>query len=127
MTDSPVCLHPNCNQQLGRGRHVCLEHFKQLPDDMKGRLKGLGRLSVSARGARLCEVRDWFDSMLVGDNEAFICRWPDCDQEVIRMDGKYGQLNVNRKGVLPDDTCFDPSRHTAHKTTCANRDDYGRR
>ncbi|MBL4800882.1 MAG: hypothetical protein JKY45_03240 [Emcibacter sp.] len=31
----PVCLHPDCHEEIPKGKHACRYHWRQLPKEIK--------------------------------------------------------------------------------------------
>lgn len=118
-----TCLHPNCSEVLARGRSCCGRHWQALTGDYRHRLaraKGVEEL-----GALKAEIRDWFLTRMIGENEITICRGKDCGRDIVWLPTRRGNnMPVDVDGVLKTDDLFIPARHTSHFDTCVNADGF---
>lgn len=116
---SPVtCLHPNCFVAVARGRSCCGKHFAALTEEYRTRL---ARAKGETLGALKAEIREWFESRMIGPHEKTFCI-DGCGADVVWLPTFRGKrVPVDPAGVLKSDDVFIRARHAVHFDSCPKR------
>ena len=119
---APVsCLHPNCSFRVKRGQSCCGWHYADLTDDLRNRL--LRAKGVEELGAVKVEIREYFESRMIGRHERRRCKGRDCAADVVW----FGKMPVDVAGVEASDLAYDAKKHVSHFATCPNAGEFRRK
>lgn len=126
-----TCLHPKCNVAVVRGCVCCPRHYYALPDELRRQLSRLSAKPKSTVGALKVQVREYFESRLIGDHEIVTCRKIvdnidiGCGQDIVWLRTATGKkMPVNPGHVKADDELFEYGRHIAHWHSCPNAEKF---
>jgi len=131
-----TCAHPNCSEQLKRGRMTCGRHWYALTDYLRARSKEVQKTSAAATDALKVEMVSHFRRHLIGDHEVLGCRGSTCHANIVWLPTRKGK-NMAVEVILEDtgdwsglaaaDTVFRYDQHTAHWGNCPDAAEFRKR